>query len=126
MTTLDHDSILWLAGLAEGEATFDLQRGKYPRIRFGMVDRDVVGRVATLFGSSIRCRLKMGAQPLFTAEIQGQRAVEIMEALLPHMGARRSGKIAAILTQYRSQGSPTYAAALGIDLYRPPGILSPA
>jgi hypothetical protein len=120
--------IVWLAGLCEGEATFDLHRGRYPRIRVAMTDRDVVGRVATLFGSSIRLTLRdEPASPIWHAELQGDRAAEVMRAILPYMGARRSAKIARILSRQALKGSPEkYGVAYGGPLKRPPGLLSPS
>lgn len=119
------EDVIWLAGLAEGEATFDLQARKYPRFRVAMTDRDVVGRVATLVGCSIRVTLQPAPnKPTWHAEIQGPGAVAVMEALLPHMGARRSSKIAEILSRhYLADGDR--ARAYGKPLGRPPGLLSP-
>ena len=125
----DRDDVVWLAGLLEGEGAFDLQRHIYPRIRLAMTDRDVVGRVATLFGSSIRLTLKpKPASPIWHAEIQGERAAEIMRAILPFMGSRRSGRIAEILSAQASRAGvlPLTGAAYGRQLTRPPGLLSPA
>lgn len=90
--------VVWLAGLLEGEGTFDLHRGKYPRVRVGMTDRDVVGRAATLIGSRVRLSLKPAPyKASWHAEVTGTKAAEVMRAVLPFMGARRSGKIAEIL-----------------------------
>lgn len=98
---LDDDrDVIWLAGLLEGEGTFDMHRGKYPRVRVGMTDRDVVGRAATLMGSNVTLRLHQApAQATWHAEVSGPKAVAVMESVLPHMGARRSGNIATILGQ---------------------------
>ena len=96
----DERDIVWLAGLLEGEGTFDMHRGKYPRVRVGMTDRDVVGRAATLMGSRVTLRLHDApAQATWHAEVSGAKAVAVMEAVLPQMGARRSGAIATILGQ---------------------------
>jgi hypothetical protein len=94
----DERDVIWLAGLAEGEATFDLHRGKYPRVRVGMTDRDVVGRAATLMGSRVTMRLHPAPnQATWHAEVSGEKAIAVMTALLPHMGSRRSGAIATVL-----------------------------
>jgi hypothetical protein len=124
----DRDDVVWLAGLLEGEGTFDLHRGKYPRVRVAMTDRDVVGRAATLFGSSIRLTLRTAPhRPMWHAEIQGQKAVLVMRAVLPFMGARRSAKIAEILSAHGlSANGPGYGQAYGFALNRPPGLLSPS
>lgn len=92
------DDVLWLAGLLEGEGTFDIHRGKYPRVRVGMVDRDIVGRAATLMGARVNLRLHgRPAQATWHAEVSGAKAVAVMRAVLPHMGSRRSGAIATAL-----------------------------
>ena len=126
ITEADRDDLIWLAGLCEGEACFDLHKGRYPRVRISMCDRDVVGRAATLFGSTIRLTLKQAPDsPIWSAEKQGAAAVEIMQAILPWMGTRRSQRIASILSAYRMrEASPT--AAYGRSLARPPGLLSPS
>lgn len=115
--------LVWLAGLLEGEGTFDLHRGKYPRIRVGMTDRDVVGRAATLMGSRIRMTISKVHKTTFHAEVSGERAADIMVALLPHMGARRSSKIGEILGKraFRTEGVHNGVSFPGPSLTRPPG-----
>lgn len=99
---MDEHELIWLAGLLEGEGTFDLHRGRYPRVRVGMTDRDVVGRAAALMGARARLSLREApSQSTWHAEVSGPRAVGLMEELLPHMGSRRSGKIAEVLAAYR-------------------------
>lgn len=121
-----HDDLVWLAGLLEGEGTFDLHRDRYPRIRVGMTDRDVVGRAASLMGSRIRMSIStVGHKATFHAEISGDRARAIMWALLPYMGARRSAKIAEILGKRAFlDGAPLDGPATipGPALTRPPGL----
>lgn len=118
---LSHEDLIWLAGLIEGEGCLDLHRGKYPRIRVGMTDRDVVGRVASLLGTSIRMTLSTsGHRATFHAEISGRRAASIMRELLPYMGARRSAKIGHILGLYAGR-STTVESLPGPSLTRPPG-----
>lgn len=98
MPEISREDAIWLAGLLEGEGTFDLHRKKYPRVRVGMSDRDVVGRAATLMGARVRSSLKpYPASAMWHAEVSGEKAVAIMESVLPHMGSRRSGKIATVL-----------------------------
>lgn len=117
---MNHDDTLWLAGLCEGEATFDMQKGRYPRVRVGMTDRDTVGRVATLFGCKVRLSLKRAPHAaMWHAEIQGPKAVAVMQAILPHMGARRSAKIAEIL------GHSGLPATAGPTIVRPPAYPMP-
>jgi hypothetical protein len=125
---IGESDLVWLAGLLEGEGTFDLHRGKYPRIRVGMTDRDVVGRAATLMGSRIRMTISKVHKTTFHAEVSGDRAADIMRALLPHMGARRSSKIGDILggLAFRREGLENRVSFPGPALTRPPGTFASA
>ena len=121
------EDVIWLAGLLEGEGTFDAQRGKYPRIRLGMSDRDVVGRAASLMDTGIRLQYRPApASPMWHAEVQGPRAAAIMRELLPHMGARRSQRIAEVLALDTFRRIPGIKSMPGPALARPLGITKPA
>jgi hypothetical protein len=98
MTDITPSDTVWLAGLLEGEGAFDAHRGKYPRVRVQMTDRDVIERAARLMGTTVRLSLrKAPASPTWNAELSGDHAAEVMTAVLPHMGARRSRRIAEVL-----------------------------
>lgn len=121
---LTRDDLIWLAGLLEGEGTFDTHKQRYPRIRVGMTDRDVVGRAATLMGSSIRMTLSaQGHKPMFHSELSGARAADLMRLLIPHMGSRRSSKIGQILGDYAAYGASSRDSFPGPVLTRPPGFI---
>lgn len=109
---------IWLAGLLEGEGTFDLHRAKYPRVRVGMTDRDVIGRVATLIGSRVTVRFHQRPhKTTWHAEVSGPKAVEVMEAILPHMGSRRSGDIGdALAWSGKSVNKPVPTRPPGLPL----------
>lgn len=112
----DRDDTIWLAGLLEGEGCFDLHKGRYPRIRLGMTDRDVVGRAAVLMGSRVRSTLRPAPfKSTWHTEVSGNRAALLMRSLLPHMGTRRSQRIADVL------GTAGGAAVPGPTLTQPPG-----
>jgi hypothetical protein len=122
----NRDDLLWLAGLLEGEGSFDAHRGKYPRIRVAMTDRDVVGRAASLMDTSIRLSLHAApAKPTWHSEVSGPRAVSIMEAVLPHMGARRSARIAEVLATDAERRTPGFRVKPGPSVTRPAGIAKP-
>lgn len=122
----DQLDLVWLAGLLEGEGSFDAHRGKYPRIRLAMTDRDVVGRAASLMDAGIRLSLHPApASATWHTEISGERAAEIMRDILPYMGTRRSGRIADVLgvSHFRSaEGKSSPGPIVG----RPAGIAKPA
>lgn len=116
---MNRDDTIWLAGLLEGEGCFDLHRSRYPRIRLGMKDRDVVGRAATLMGSRVRVTLKPAPHAaMWHTEISGAAAVSLLWTLLPHMGARRSAKIAEIL----GHATLTTGVTPGPRITRPPAL----
>lgn len=123
----DRDDLIWLAGLLEGEGTFDLHKGRYARIRISMTDRDVLGRAAHLMGGRVRMTLHApGLKPMFHTEVTGTRAEGIMRELLPYMGARRSAKIGEILGHLAWRRGDIQARSVpGPSLTRPPGIPEP-
>jgi len=129
----DKLDVLWLAGLLEGEGSFDAHRGKYPRIRLAMTDRDVVGRAASLMDAKVRLSLHPApAKATWHTEISGERAAEIMREILPHMGTRRSGRIADVLgvAHFRETGKNGVevkhpSSTPGPAVTRPAGIAKP-
>lgn len=127
----NRDDLLWLAGLLEGEGSFDAHRGKYPRIRLAMTDRDVVGRAASLMGAEFRLSLHPApAKATWHTEISGERAAEIMREILPFMGTRRSQRIADVLGvhAYRARkgiDAPRSTSTPGPRVSRPAGIAAP-
>jgi len=122
----DRNDLIWLAGLFEGEVCIDAHRGVYPRIRLAMTDRDVVGRAASLMDTKIRLAIHPApASPTFHAEVQGDKAAAIMREILPYMGARRSAKIAEVLSIAHFRRNPGKSAP-GPMLARPHGIAKPA
>lgn len=127
----DRDDLLWLAGLLEGEGTFDAHRGRYPRIRVAMTDRDVVGRAASLMDTGLRLALHPApAKPTWHSEVSGPRAAAIMREVLPHMGARRSAKIAEVLAvaEFRPVRGVVNgrSSTPGPRVTRPAGVAKPA
>lgn len=123
-----HDDLMWFVGLCEGEACIDLSKGRYPRIRLAMTDRDVVGRAATMMDVSIRLSLKKAPQaPTWHAEVSGPRAEAIIREILPHMGTRRSQKAAEVIAaaEYRRDDRGRKSIP-GPAVTRPAGILEAA
>lgn len=100
---MDARDLAWLAGLLEGEGCFIANKRSpgCPNVRLYMTDRDVVERAATLMGSEVRERKYMvnipSRQMTYGCSLSGEAAYALMSALLPHMGARRAGKIKELL-----------------------------
>lgn len=94
---LDRSDAAYLGGLLDGEGCFDAPRGN-PRVRVAMTDLDVVLRAADLMGAKTHIGVdkRDGHADTLVAQITGDRAIEVMRAVLPWMGSRRSAKIAEI------------------------------
>lgn len=107
---LDID-LAWLAGLLEGEGSFcwhqTKQRDKHgrPRVQVQMADRDIVERVAKLIGGNFKGPYgPYGVSKLQTwfAHTSGENAYEVMKAVLPYMGERRSAMIKQHMERYEA------------------------
>lgn len=103
---IERDDLLWLAGLAEGEASFvlsvDTRRGadhRYARFQLAMKDEDVVARVAGLLGCTYSRREPEAPNraALYRVQYQSAGAATLMRMLLPLMGQRRQAQIRAVL-----------------------------
>ena len=79
--SLRGNQLRWLAGLLEGEGTF-LVGGRrapnQPSIQIGMVDNDIIGRVADIFGVGVdRLVLEGDLQPRYSTRLFGGAAYRL-------------------------------------------------
>lgn len=95
----------WLAGLIDGEGCLDSPRGN-PRVRIKMTDHDVVLRAALLMDARTYLELQEGRKPALVAQITGEKAMVVLEAILPYLGSRRSAKATDILLTRRLRDYP--------------------
>jgi hypothetical protein len=103
--TVDGDSrgLVWLAGLLEAEGTFlkpPPSRPRSPIVSCRMTDRDVVERVAEMFGTRVISIDKGRFRTEHAAVLKGSRAVMLMSDLRPLMGNRRGAAIDAVIREY--------------------------
>lgn len=102
--------IAWLAGLLEGEGSFNLTGYRTgaaktsPVIQLAMTDYDVVSRAATLMarfgGNGDICnqtRQEKTTKQCYRFRISGAAAVDLMRAIAPHMGIRRQIRILELI-----------------------------
>lgn len=94
----------WLAGLLEGEGSFmkgppsDPNR---PRITIGMTDRDVIEKVADLFGVEYIAEIdREDYKTSYKVQIRGMKAIDLMCELRPLMGERRQQQIDKAANSY--------------------------
>jgi hypothetical protein len=90
----------WLSALVDGEGCLDSPRGN-PRVRIKMTDHDVVLRAALLMKARTHLELVEGRKPALVAQVTGDKAVAVMEAVLPYLGSRRTAKATEILLTRR-------------------------
>lgn len=101
----DGGAIPWLAGLLEGEGTFN-DNGGYPVVKLSMCDRDVIARAAELFGgrsswdvTDARAQ-ERGWSPAWATGIAGARGAILMREIREWMGIRRRSEIDRALAAY--------------------------
>ena len=96
----------WLAGLVEGEGCIDAPRGN-ARVRVKMTDPDVVLRAASLMGAKVYAddwgARTHGYRPQWVAQITGPRAVDVLTAVLPYLGARRTSRATEVILAHRKK-----------------------
>lgn len=95
----DSKDLYWLAGLLEGEGSFMKPRPStptIPKITIEMCDRDVIERVAALFGVNYIYHRKPKDErrkDKYSVASAAKNAVKIMQAVYPIMGERRKQQI---------------------------------
>lgn len=103
MGDMSEIEIAWAAGLLEGEGCFRLKTGtNRPTIQVQMTDLDVLERLQSLFGGSIRemSKRKEHWKDCWVWYLDGKNAADTMKLVLPHMMSRRSEKIKSVLLTY--------------------------
>ena len=90
----------WIAGLLEGEGSFDLANKRTPRIRLIMTDLDIVIRAAAILGAHTVVRMKRTTSKWNVAyylAVHGAPAIVWMNKLHDTMGERRRKRIRVCL-----------------------------
>lgn len=93
----------WLTGVLEAEGTFLRPIPSEPRLPIvtcQMTDRDVIERVATLFGTTVTSLERGDRRTIYATRVKGSRAVRLMRDLAPRMGRHRRRAIASALSCY--------------------------
>jgi hypothetical protein len=122
---MSEQDFFWLVGLLEGEGCFLAPPPSDPksaRIRLKMCDRDVVQRAADLTGG-YRIATIVSTNPkwndAYDFKTTGERAVWLMVALYPYMGARRQAAIARAIAHHpasKNLSSEKSPEKLAVDL----------
>ncbi|WP_157224912.1 hypothetical protein [Nocardia thailandica] len=90
----------WVAGLLEGEGCFLIKGNGGLAVNCTMTDRDVIQRLCDVVGyGSVRAEaLREGRKQAYTWRIGNRREVlNVVTAILPYMGTRRSNRIGEML-----------------------------
>jgi hypothetical protein len=103
---IDNDTLYWLAGLLDGEASFQAlpspHRSITPRISIHMRDLDVIERVGDLWNTkpiTVPAKKSHWSTTYFVS-IAGLRGALMMQQLYPLMGLRRKGQIEKVFAKY--------------------------
>jgi hypothetical protein len=102
------ETLLWLAGLLEGEGSFipgPPSSPGVPRISVEMIDEDVIARAALALGNRY---WRVGGRndiwkPTYRTQLRGESAVRLMQVLRPMMGLRRQAQIDRALASWSPQ-----------------------
>ena len=99
MSTAD---IFWMAGLFEGLGHLRFS-GETPSLVMSSSDLDVVSRVATIFGSTLRGPQKRRGdkRDVWVTSVQGSRAVGWMMTLYSLFGKRSQTRVREVLGRWR-------------------------
>ena len=106
---MKNTELAWLAGLLEGEGCFWLRKPRgarqscSPYLAVSMTDKDVVERVAKIFGVQVKKKpdqRKAHYKPCWTVQASGPRAALWMNRMLPFMGMRRTARINEVLKEW--------------------------
>lgn len=93
-------TVLWLAGLLEGEGSFYRQQSAPLCIKLTTTDKDIAESAgALMYGGTVNL-MRGGPEhwkPRWTVRTRKAYAEELLETLLPYMGERRSARIHELL-----------------------------
>lgn len=97
--------IAWLAGLLDGEASFNLQKKATVSVVLCMTDLDIVERASRCFHSKVYgplyYRSILGRKPLYRTSIGGSHAIAIIMTIYSFLGDRRKEKCRAMISAWR-------------------------
>ena len=110
---MSRNELLWLVGLLEGEGSFvwtrvESKKGNQyfsPLFQLTMTDPDVIAHAAKILGcgSSRPYFRKPPKLPIYCIVLSGERAINLMKQLYPHMGARRQATIKWVCQNWRDK-----------------------
>ena len=95
--------LMWLAGLLEGEGCF--RYAESPTLELQMTDEDVVARAAQITQRNylVKKNRTVKGKHIYHLRVFSQHAIDIMQELYPHMGARRKAQIDLCIQKFADQ-----------------------
>ncbi len=102
------NQINWIAGILEGEGCFITLDLKYPAIKIGMTDLDVIERVRLIMdktrtiGKNSRKENKSHWKDFYHITVYGDMAIQWMMTIYPLMSIRRKAKIREIIDIWKN------------------------
>ena len=100
---MTNENIAWVAGLFEGEGTFEIQYGNGPKgIKITSTDLDVLHNVQNIFGGKVLTAKNPEDKPHWKTKFNWvlgiDESIEFVELILPYLGIRRSSRGSFYLT----------------------------
>ena len=100
----------WLAGIWEGEGSFNLGKIKgkyiYPKMTLGMTDKDIVQRIARIVGANVNgpyLPKYPNAKWMYHISLSGKKAIHWMLVLFSDLGKRRQAKIVEVFNGWKQR-----------------------
>jgi LAGLIDADG DNA endonuclease family protein len=96
------EDLKWCVGLFEGEGCIGRHVSSsysYVRLQLKMTDEDVVRKFCSILGvGKVFGPYKQGdRKPTWQWAVQGQKAADLLYAMLPHLGQRRTAAAREVL-----------------------------
>ena len=85
-----------------------------PVVKLSMTDADIIQRAAALMGTHCHPLKKLeNRKQAYVANVCGDRAINVMRSILPHMGVSRSEKIREVLISVANRPGMHYGERSG-------------
>lgn len=98
-------NVAWVAGLLEADGCFHDCRG-YPEIAVEMGDKDTVEKYASFTNNAVTKKVRKNKptwKPTYVTACSGQKAIDIMHLVYPHMSIRRKERIDEIIERFHGK-----------------------
>lgn len=110
-------AVVWLAGLFEGEGSFNMPHGVAKSIKIDMTDRDIIDRVQQIFGGSV-CLYEpddIRHRPWWRWTATTMEAEILVREMLPFLGERRAQRAREYLAEREARATKRAARQTAVS-----------